>query len=66
MRAVSRSGDKSEALGGPMVYTLVLLGCTLFGWRSVISAVAVCQMAIGDGGAAILAPLDDLFGEVAE
>ena len=54
IKAVSRSGDKSEALGGPMVYTLVLLASTLFGWRQLVSAIAVCQMAIGDGMADII------------
>ena len=54
INAVSRSGDKKEALEGPMVYTLVLLASTLFGWRKVVSAVAVCQMAIGDGMADII------------
>ena len=54
VNAVSRSGDKKEALGGPMVYTIVLLVCTLFGWRSLVSAVAVCQMAIGDGMADVV------------
>jgi len=49
VKAVSRSGDKKEALGGPMIYTLVLLTSTLFGWRSLVSAVSVCQMAVGDG-----------------
>jgi len=54
VKAVSRSGDKKEALGGPMVYTIVLLASTLFGWRSLVSAVAICQMAIGDGMADII------------
>ena len=54
VQAVSRSGDKKEALGGPMVYTIVLLLSTLFGWRSLVSAVAVCQMAIGDGMADVI------------
>lgn len=32
--AVSRSGQASEALGGPFIYTLVLLVCTGVFWRS--------------------------------
>ena len=52
--AISRSGDQKEALGGPMLYTVVLLLCTLFGWRSIVSVVAVCQMGIGDGMADIV------------
>lgn len=54
VQAVSRSGDKKEALGGPMIYTIVLLLSTVFGWRSLVSAVAVCQMAIGDGMADVI------------
>ena len=54
VKAVSRSGDKKEALGGPMMYTIVLLLSTLFGWRKLISAIAVCQMAIGDGMADVI------------
>jgi len=38
-----------------MYYTLVLLAATVFGWRSPVAAVAVCQMAIGDG-------IADIFG----
>lgn len=55
VRAVSRSGSSSEVLGGPLYYTVVLLLATVFGWRSPIAAIAVCQMAIGDGVA-------DVFG----
>ena len=32
--AVSRSGDPKEVLGGPLLYTAVLLAATLFGFRS--------------------------------
>ena len=38
-----------------MYYTLVLLAANIFGWRSPVAAVAVCQMAIGDG-------IADIFG----
>jgi len=54
VRAISRTGERSEALGGPMIYTLVLLVGCAFGWRSLVSAIAVCQMAIGDGMADII------------
>ena len=47
--AISRTGDRSEALGGPFLYTIVLLLASLFGFRSVASIVAICQMAVGDG-----------------
>lgn len=55
VKAISRSGDASEALGGPFIYCLVLLGLTLVGWRSVPVVVALVQMAVGDG-------LADIFG----
>mmetsp|Transcript_10458 Transcript_10458/g.21137 ORF Transcript_10458/g.21137 Transcript_10458/m.21137 type:complete len:340 (+) Transcript_10458:125-1144(+) len=47
--AVSRSGQASEALGGPFIYTLVLLVCTGVFWRSAPAVIAVSQMAAGDG-----------------
>jgi dolichol kinase len=53
--AISRSGDRREALGGPFIYTVVLFLCTLFGFReSPASVVAVTQMAAGDGLADIV------------
>lgn len=52
---VSRSGDKKEALGGPLIYTIVLLLATLVFFRdSPVGVVAVSQMAIGDGLADIV------------
>lgn len=54
--AISRSGDAKEALGGPFIYVLVLLGCTLIFWTdSPIGIVAISTMAVGDG-------LADLIG----
>jgi len=48
--AISRSGDAKEALGGPLIYALVLLFCTLFLWTdSYIGVVSICNMALGDG-----------------
>jgi len=55
VKAISRSGERSEALGGPFLYTLVLFAATAFGWRSLAASTAVCQMAVGDGVA-------DIFG----
>ena len=54
VQAISRSGDKKEALEGPFYYTIVLLIATTLGWRSAVSIVAVNQMAIGDGMADIV------------
>ncbi|EOD29316.1 hypothetical protein EMIHUDRAFT_99736 [Emiliania huxleyi CCMP1516] len=54
VKAISRSGSRSEALGGPFLYTLVLLVATVLGWRSPAAAVAICQMAVGDGVADIV------------
>ena len=55
VNAISRSGSKSEALGGPLLYTVVLFLSTLLGFReSPIGVVAVCQMAAGDGLADIV------------
>jgi len=51
---LSRTGKRKEALGGPFLYTWVLLAATLLGFRSVVAAVAVCQMAVGDGVADIV------------
>lgn len=56
VKAISRSGNKKEALQGPLIYTIVLfLATALFFRDSSIGVVAVCQMAVGDG-------LADIFG----
>ena len=47
--AISRSGDAKESLGGPFVYVMVLLACTLTFWTSPIGVVSVATMAGGDG-----------------
>lgn len=53
--ACHRSGSKSEALGGPLLYTIVLfLGTLLFFRDSPIGVVAISQMAAGDGIADII------------
>jgi len=54
VQAISRSGDKKEALEGPFYYTIVLLLAVTLGWRDAVSIVAVNQMAIGDGMADIV------------
>ena len=49
-RAVSRSGSKSEALGGPFVYVLILAAIILTFWRnSTAGIVALSTLAAGDG-----------------
>jgi dolichol kinase len=54
--AVSRTGRKEEALGGPFLYAIVLFLATLTSFRaSPVGIVAVSQMAAGDG-------LADIFG----
>jgi dolichol kinase len=54
--AISRTGDRREALGGPFIYVLVLLFSVLLFWTdSPIGIVAVATMAVGDG-------LADLIG----
>lgn len=54
--AVSRSGNREEALGGPMIYVTVLFISLLAFFRdSPIGVVAIAQMAVGDG-------LADIFG----
>eukprot|EP00568_Trieres_chinensis_P000648 CAMPEP_0183296656 /NCGR_PEP_ID=MMETSP0160_2-20130417/4109_1 /TAXON_ID=2839 ORGANISM="Odontella Sinensis, Strain Grunow 1884" /NCGR_SAMPLE_ID=MMETSP0160_2 /ASSEMBLY_ACC=CAM_ASM_000250 /LENGTH=402 /DNA_ID=CAMNT_0025458289 /DNA_START=23 /DNA_END=1231 /DNA_ORIENTATION=- len=53
--AVSRSGSASEALGGPLLYCIVLFFSTLIFWRdSLIGVAAVSVMAAGDGMADII------------
>jgi dolichol kinase len=55
VNAISRSGEKKEALGGPLVYTIVLLISTLLWFReNPAGVVAVSQMAAGDGMADIV------------
>lgn len=53
--AVSRTGNKEEALGGPMVYVLVMLAAISLFWReNLIGITALCTMAAGDGMADIV------------
>jgi len=54
-RSVSRSGDKSEALGGPFIYVCLLSLFILVFWRtSMIGIVAASTMAAGDGMADLI------------
>jgi len=49
-KAVSRSGDAGEALGGPFIYVVVLLLSTLGFWtNNLVGVTAVSIMSIGDG-----------------
>lgn len=49
-RSISRSGDKSEALGGPFIYVCLLSVFILLFWRSSMTGiVAASTMAAGDG-----------------
>jgi phytol kinase len=55
-KAVSRSGDANEALGGPFIYVCILAASILFFWRSSpVGIVALSCLAAGDG-------LADLIG----
>ena len=55
VKAVSREGDKSELLGGPFIYTLVLLIVTALFWRNSPAGIAaLCLMCGGDGLADIV------------
>jgi len=55
IQAVSRSGNRGEALGGPLLYSIVLLLGTVFFFReSSVGIVAMSQMAAGDGFADII------------
>jgi dolichol kinase len=53
--AVSRTGDKQEALGGPLVYVIVVFAAITLFWReNLIGVTALCTMAAGDGMADIV------------
>ena len=48
--AVSRSGNKDEALGGPFIYVIILFFSTLLFWVDNLSGVvSMTAMAVGDG-----------------
>ena len=57
-RAISRSGDARESLGGSFIYVMVLLFSTLLFWKySAIGVLSLATMACGDG-------LADLVGRL--
>jgi phytol kinase len=54
-RAVSRSGDIKEALGGPFLYVIIMLSCILLFWTDSCAGIfAMSIMAAGDGMADIV------------
>eukprot|EP00775_Hariotina_reticulata_P010841 gene10842-10997_t len=55
VHSVSRQGDRSELLKGPLCYVLVLIGITLAFWRdNPAGTIAVSMMCGGDGFADII------------
>jgi Dolichol kinase len=53
--AISRSGDRQEALGGPFIYVVILFSAILLCFRDNLSGVvALSTMAAGDGMADIV------------
>ena len=53
--AISRSGDSSEALGGPFIYVVILFTAIVTVWMDNLSGVmALSAMAVGDGLADIV------------
>lgn len=55
VQTISRSGDRSEILGGPFIYVCIFQCCILAFWRtSLVGVVAMTTMAAGDGMADII------------
>jgi dolichol kinase len=53
--AISRSGDVREALGGPFIYVMMLMGSVVLFWKhNPVGIIAMCCMACGDGMADII------------
>ena len=52
VRAVSREGDKRELLGGPFIYTLVLLTVTACFWRTSPAGITALSLMCGGDGLA--------------
>jgi len=53
--AVSPSGDRKEAVGGPLIYVGILSAAIVMFWRDVSAGiVALSTMAAGDGIADII------------
>lgn len=54
-RAISRSGDPKEALGGPLLYAVVTMLVIILSWTDDLRGiVAIMVMAVGDGMADII------------
>ncbi|PXF50089.1 Phytol kinase 1, chloroplastic [Gracilariopsis chorda] len=53
-KALSRSGSPSEALQGPMLYSVSLLGMTLLLFQTPAAVVGVANMCVGDGLAEVV------------
>jgi dolichol kinase len=52
IRAVSREGDRTELLRGPLYYTAVLVVCTAVFWRGSPSGIAALSLMCGGDGLA--------------
>lgn len=52
MASVSRSGDRSELLKGPLYYVIVLISATLLFWRNSLAGIVTVSMMCGGDGAA--------------
>jgi hypothetical protein len=60
-RAVSRTGDIKEALGGPFAYVVILVTTTALFWRdSMTGIMAVTALAAGDGVSALYSEHENL------
>ena len=58
VKAISRGGDASELLRGPLYYVIVMVFITLAFWRdSPVAMVAISLMCGGDGATAPAAAL---------
>lgn len=53
-RSISRRGDPSDALGGPLYYTVILLALTIFFFKNVTAAITIMQLCLGDGLAEVI------------
>lgn len=55
VKAMARTGGKSELLRGPLLYGIVFVILTIFGWKSIYSIISLMILCGGDG-------LADLIG----
>lgn len=56
-RAISRQGDPTEALQGPLYYCSVLLVTTILLFKTSVAGVAIMQLCFGDGTAEVFGRL---------